>query len=148
MQALQKLKVLFLCTGNSCRSQIAEAWTRHFWSDSIQAYSAGIEVHGLNPRAVQVMNQAGVDISGQRSKHLDQLKDIDFDYVITLCDKASQSCPVFPDKTTVIHAGFPDPARVTGAEREILSVFCRLRDQIKTFIEYLPDLLQKQERKD
>ena len=93
------------------------------------------------------MNQAGVDISIQRSKKLDELQDIDFDYVITLCDKASQSCPVFPGKTTVLHVGFQDPAQATGAEQEILSVFCRLRDQIKTFIEYLPDLLQKQERK-
>ena len=144
MQAIQKMKILFLCTGNSCRSQMAKGWARHLWPDSIQAYSAGIEVHGLNPRAVVVMNQAGLDISGQRSKKLDELKGIDFDYVITLCDHAKQTCPVLAGKAKVIHRGFDDPPRLAeNAENEeaALEHYRRVRDEIRTFVASLPESL-------
>ena len=93
---MEKIKILFLCTGNSCRSQMAEGWARALRSDCIEAYSAGIETHGMNPRAMRVMAEAGVDISGQRSKHVDELKDVRFDYVVTVCDNAAESCPRFP----------------------------------------------------
>ena len=108
-RAVQKLKVLFLCTGNACRSQMAEGWARRLKGDTIEPYSAGIEPHGLDPRAVQVMAEAGVDISGQRSKHLDEVKDIRFDCVVTVCDQAREACPLFPGRTKVIHVGFDDP---------------------------------------
>lgn len=140
----RKTKILFLCTGNSCRSQMAQGWARHLWSDRIEAYSAGIETHGLNAKAVAVMNQAGVDISGQRSKHLDELKDVNFDYVITLCDHAGRTCPVWPGRGKMIHKPFDDPAKAGGTEEEILASFCRTRDQIKAYIEGLPELLAGQ----
>ncbi len=141
-----KLKVLFLCTGNSCRSQMAEGWARHLKNDVIEPCSAGIETHGLNPNAVKVMAEAGVDISGQHSKHLDELKDIDFDYVITVCDNAHESCPVFPGKTKVVHVGFDDPPRLakeTKTEEEALNIYRRVRDEIKTFTEKFPDNIHK-----
>ncbi|SHH44161.1 arsenate reductase (thioredoxin) [Desulfofustis glycolicus DSM 9705] len=103
------LKILFLCTGNSCRSQMAEGWARHLHPDKIQAYSAGIEKHGLNERAVTVMAEGGVDISTQRSKTMEELGDQRFDYVITVCDHAHESCPLFPGTTSVVHVGFADP---------------------------------------
>ena len=139
-----KLKVLFLCTGNSCRSQIAEGWTRHLKSDVIDPYSAGIEMHGLNPNAVKVMAEAGVDISSHHSKHLDEVKDIDFDYVITVCDNAHESCPMFPGKTKVIHVGFEDPPRLAKkakTEQEALNCYRCVRDEIKAFVETLPESL-------
>ena len=137
-----KLKVLFLCTGNSCRSQMAEGWARHLKGEIIEAYSAGIEAHGLNPRAVRVMAEAGVDISGHRSKHADELKDIDFDYVVTVCDHARESCPRFSGRTEVVHVGFDDPPRLAeeaGTEEEAINCYRRVRDQIKAFVETLPD---------
>ncbi|MHB0946492.1 MAG: arsenate reductase ArsC [Sedimentisphaerales bacterium] len=143
---MNKLKILFLCTGNSCRSQIAEGWVRHLKSDIIEPYSAGIETHGLNPNAVKVMAEAGADISGHRSKHLDELKDIDFDYVITVCDNANERCPMFPRKTKIIHIGFDDPPRLaknTKTKEETLSIYRRVRDEIKAFVEKLPDNLLK-----
>src|SRR5512146_401298 len=97
------MKVLFLCTGNSCRSQMAEGWARHLHGEVIEAYSAGVEVHGLDPRAVRVMAEAGVDISGQRSKHVEEVRDVPFDYVVTVCDRARKSCPLFPGRTKVVH---------------------------------------------
>ena len=142
----RKLRVLFLCTGNSCRSQMAEGWARHLKNDTIEPYSAGIETHGLNPLAVKVMAQAGVDISGHRSKHLDEVKDIDFDYVITVCDNAYESCPIFPGKTKVIHIGFDDPPRLAGdaaTEEEALDCYRRVRDEIKDFVQTLPEYLEK-----
>ena len=145
MQTLQKLKVLFLCTGNSCRSQMAEGWAKRLLTEKVEAFSAGIETHGLNPRAVQAMAQAGVDISRQQSKNLDELKGIDFDYVITLCDHADQNCPAFGGKAKVIHAGFEDPAKAKGSDKEVLAVFGRVCQQIKEFVEHLPEYLQKQE---
>lgn len=132
------LKVLFLCTGNSCRSQMAEGWARHLKGDRIEAYSAGIETHGLNPDAVRVMAEAGVDISGQRSKHVGELRGVDFDHVVTVCDHAHQSCPVFPGKAKVIHVGFDDPPRLAAdakTEEERLAPYRRVRDEIRAFVE-------------
>jgi len=135
---MQKLKVLFLCTGNSCRSQMAEGWARHLKGDVVEPYSAGISPRGLDPRAVQVMAEAGVDISGQRSKHLDEVKDIPFDCVVTVCDQAREACPLFPGRTKVIHVGFDDPPRLAAgstSEDEALRPYRRVRDEIRTFIE-------------
>jgi arsenate reductase len=146
MSQQAKLKILFLCTGNSCRSQMAEGWARHLKGDCLEAYSAGIETHGLNPRAVTVMAEAGVDISGHRSKLLDEVKDIPFDYVVTVCDHAHESCPFFPGKTRVVHAGFDDPprlARWAKAEEEALAHYRRVRDEIRAFVENLPESLQQ-----
>ncbi len=106
---MEKLKVLFLCTGNSCRSQMAEGFARRLKSDVIAAHSAGLEPHGLNPLAVKAMAEAGIDIAAQQSKHVDDLKDVPFDYVITLCGHAHETCPVFPGKAKVVHIGFDDP---------------------------------------
>ena len=139
---MHKLRILFLCTGNSCRSQMAEGFARDLKSDVIEAYSAGIETHGLNPLAVKVMAAAGVDISGQHSKHLDALRDITFDLVITLCDKAAESCPLFPGKAKVIHHGFNDPPKLAeSATTEVAKLECyrRVRDEIRTFVETLPE---------
>ena len=105
-------RVLFLCTGNSCRSQMAEGFTRHLKSDQFEAFSAGIETHGLNPNAVKVMAEAGVDISAQQSTHVDQLKHLDFDYVVTVCGHADQHCPVFPGAARIVHIPFDDPPRL------------------------------------
>jgi arsenate reductase len=144
MSDLQKMNVLFLCTGNSCRSQMAEGWARHLKGDVIEAYSAGIETHGLNPHAVTVMAEAGVDISGHRSKHLESLKEVLFDVVVTVCDNAHESCPLFPGKTKVVHVGFEDPPRLAKeakTEEEALNCYRRVRDEIKAFIETLPERL-------
>ena len=135
-----KMKVLFLCTGNSCRSQMAEGWARHLKGDTIEAYSAGIETHGLNPRAVKVMAEAGVDISGHKSKHVDELRDVPFDLVVTVCGHAHENCPLFPGTAKVIHAGFDDPPALTKhmtSEDEILDVYRRVRDQIRAYVETL-----------
>ena len=140
----ERLKVLFLCTGISCRSQMAEGWARCLKGDVIEAFSAGIETHGLNPNAVKVMAEAGVDISCQRSKHVDELKDVSFDYVITVCDHAHESCPLFSGKTKVMHVGFDDPprlARKAKTEEEALAHYRRVRDEIRAFVEMLPDSL-------
>jgi arsenate reductase (thioredoxin) len=144
-----KCKVLFLCAGNSCRSQMAEGWTQKLKSDLIEVYSAGVEVHGLNPSAVKVMAEAGVDISQQTSKHVDALKDMDFDAVITVCDNARETCPFFPGAKKVLHVGFVDPpalARelaVQGAsEEEQLNCYRRVRDEIRAFVKTLPESLQ------
>lgn len=140
-----KLKILFLCTGNSCRSQMAEGWARHLKGDVIEPYSAGIEIHGLNPLAVKVMAEAGVDISGNRSKHFTELKDIKFDYVVTVCDDAYEKCPIFPGKTKIIHIGFDDPPRLAkqaGTEQEVLDIYRRVRDEIRDFISRLQEFLK------
>jgi arsenate reductase len=140
----KKIRVLFLCTGNSCRSQMAEGWARHLRGDRIEPYSAGIEVHGLNPRAVQVMADAGVDISGHRSKHVDELRGIDFDYVVTVCGHANEHCPLFPGKARVVHVGFDDPPALAvdaATEEERLAPYRRVRDEIRAFVETLPDSL-------
>lgn len=140
-QAKPKLKILFLCTGNSCRSQMAEGWARHLKSDLIEAYSAGIETHGLNPNAVRVMAESGVDITSQRSKHVDDLKHILFDYVITVCDHAHESCPLFAGRAKIIHVGFDDPPRLAKeakTEQAALDCYRRVRDQIRSFVAGLP----------
>ena len=138
-----KLKILFLCTGNSCRSQMAEGWARHLNGDVLDVYSAGIETHGLNPLAVQVMQESDVDISAHRSKHFDELKDLSFDRVVTVCDSASESCPLFPRKTKVIHHSFDDPPMLAKglSTVEALNIYRRVRDEIREFVKELPDLL-------
>jgi len=141
------LKILFLCTGNSCRSQMAEGWTRHLKSDRIEPHSAGIEKHGLNPHAVRVMAEAGVDISRHYSKTLEDIGPAHFDVVVTVCGGAAGNCPVFPGKTKVVHAGFDDPPELTqhlpdGEEK--LAVYRRVRDQIRAFVESLPDSLKSE----
>jgi len=139
-----RLKILFLCTGNSCRSQMAEGWARHLKGDVLEPYSAGIEVHGMNARAVRVMAEAGVDISGHRSKHVSEWKDIAFDYVVTVCDNARESCPLFPGRTRVVHRSFEDPprlAREAKTEEEALDHYRRVRDEIKVFVLTLPESL-------
>ena len=141
-----KLKILFLCTGNSCRSQMAEGWARALKADVLEPYSAGIEIHGMNPRAMRVMAEAGADISAQRSKHVDELKDVPFDYVVTVCDHAAESCPLFPGKARIIHHSFEDPprlAKTAATEDEALGHYRRVRDEIRKFIESLPQALQE-----
>lgn len=143
----KKLKVLFLCTGNSCRSQMAEGLARHLKGDIIDAYSAGIEKHGLNPYAVKAMAEAGIDISGQYSKLLDDVMDVDFDYVVTVCGHANENCPNFPGKAKIIHAGFDDPPKLAAglkSEEEKLDCYRRVRDEIKKFIVLLPDTLKEE----
>jgi len=137
-------KILFLCTGNSCRSQMAEGWTRALRSGMVEAYSAGIEPKGLNPLAVRVMREAGVDISRHRSKDVSEFRDSDLDLVITVCDHAHESCPVFPSRVPVVHVGFDDPPRLaegTSTEEEALGHYRRVRDEIRSFVEGLPDSL-------
>lgn len=142
----QKIKILFLCTGNSCRSQMAEGWARKLKGDKIEAYSAGVAPYHLDPRAVKVMAEAGVDISGQRPKDVDELMGIQFDYVITLCNHANESCPIFPGKTKRIHRGFDDPPFLAaGSSDESMAMlhYQRVRDEIRSFVEGLPDNLGK-----
>jgi arsenate reductase len=137
----KKIKILFLCTGNSCRSQMAEGWARFLKGDIIEPYSAGIETHGLNPLAVKVMAEAGVDISKHKSKHLKELTGIQFDWVITVCDNANESCPVFPGKVNRFHVSFDDPpklAKDAKTEDEALNHYRRVRDEIKRFVIGLP----------
>jgi arsenate reductase len=146
MTGMQKIKILFLCTGNSCRSQMAEGWARALKADVLEPYSAGIEIHGMNPRAMRVMAEAGADISAQRSKHVDELKDVPFDYVVTVCDHAAESCPLFPGKARIIHHSFEDPprlAKTAATEDEALGHYRRVRDEIRKFIESLPQALQE-----
>jgi len=144
------MKVLFLCTGNSCRSQMAEGWARVLKSDRFEAYSAGIEKHGLNPDAVRVMAEAGVDISRQSSKTLAELGPAEFDYVVTVCGHADENCPAFPARTKVVHVGFEDPPRLTEhlpeGEKK-LAVYRRVRDEIRRFVETLPEPLKTETRK-
>jgi arsenate reductase len=138
MTAEGRLQILFLCTGNSCRSQMAEGWARVLKGDVLEPYSAGIVAHGMNPRAVQVMAEAGVDLTGQYSKTVEDVEDVPLDYVVTVCDHARESCPVLPRRVTMVHRSFEDPAGATGSEEEILAVFRRVRDEIRAFVEALP----------
>jgi len=128
-------KILVLCTGNSCRSQIAEGYLRHFAGNKAEVYSAGVETHGVNPRAVQIMKEDGIDISGHTSNNVNEYRDIDFDYVITVCDNARERCPYFPSKAKKLHYNFPDPAKATGTEEEIKEQFRQVRQQIKAYCE-------------
>ena len=143
---LHRLRVLFLCTGNSCRSQMAEGWARALKADVIEAYSAGIETHGLNPNAVKVMAEAGVDISAHRSKAVAELIDAQFDYVVTVCGHAHETCPLFPGKAKIVHVGFEDPPKLAAdakTEEEALAHYRGVRDEIRTFVEGLPGNLAR-----
>jgi arsenate reductase len=139
-----RVNVLFLCTGNACRSQMCEGWARHLKGNRIEAWSAGVAPHALDPRAVQVMAEAGVDISNHTSKRVDTLFHLPFDYVITGCDSAAESCPIFPGKARKFHRGFQDPpalARGAQNEEEALNHYRRVRDEIRAFVETLPEAL-------
>lgn len=143
---LPKLKMLFLCTGNSCRSQMAEGWARHLLGDRIEPYSAGTRPGRIDPHAIAVMREAGVDISGQRSKHLDEFVGVGLDWVITVCGHANESCPVLPGETRRMHAGFDDPPRLAAeanTEGEALEHYRRVRDEIREFIQNLPGRLDE-----
>ena len=136
-----RLKILFLCTGNSCRSQMAEGWARHLRSGDIDALSAGTETHGLDEKAVKVMSEAGVDISGARPKSVREFIDTGFDFVVTVCDHARETCPFFPGAGKVVHVGFDDPpalAKEVEGEEEKLEIYRRVRDEIREFVEGLP----------
>jgi arsenate reductase len=126
-------KILVLCTGNSCRSQIAEAYLRYFAKDKAEIYSAGIETHGVNPRAIATMEEDDIDISKHTSNNIDEYRDIDFDFVITVCDNAKEHCPFFPTKAKKFHYNFPDPAKATGTEEEIVQQFRCVRQLIKDY---------------
>lgn len=146
---MEKINLLYLCTGNSCRSQMAEGWTRALKGDQIEVYSAGIETHGLNPNAVKVMAEAGVDITSQKSQHIDEFKDVKLDYVVTVCNHAHETCPWFPADCEVVHVGFPDPPKMArelaakgASEEEQLDCYRSVRDEIKAFVETLPDALK------
>ena len=148
MQApVGKIKILFLCTGNSCRSQMAEGWARRLKSEMIEPYSAGLVPHELDARASKVMAEAGIDISRYRSKHVDELKNVAFDYVVTVCNLANERCPVFPGQAKRVHVGFEDPPRLAAkarTEEEALEHYRRVRDEIRTFVEKLPDILTRE----
>ena len=144
MENTKKLKILFLCTGNSCRSQMAEGFTRQLKKDEIDARSAGIDPKGIDPRTIKAMAEVGINISSQSSTSIDEIKGVEFDFVITLCDNAQKTCPAFPAKTGVIHVGFEDPPRLAKNardEEEAMQHYRRVRDQIKIFVEQLPDTL-------
>ena len=126
-------KVLVLCTGNSCRSQIAEAYLRYFAGEKAEIYSAGVETHGVNPRAISTMKEDGIDISQHTSNNIDEYVNIDFDFVITVCDNAKERCPYFPTKAKKFHQNFPDPAKATGTEEAILELFREVRQMIKRY---------------
>ncbi len=136
--------VLFLCTGNSCRSQMAEGWARHLKGDVIEPYSAGTKPNALNPSAVKVMAEASVDISEQWPKKVNELQGVEFDYVVTVCDQANESCPVLPGNAKRLHVGFDDPpklARFVKTEDEKMQIYRRVRDEIRAFVERLPEAL-------
>jgi arsenate reductase len=127
------MNILVLCTGNSCRSQIAEGYLRHFAGDKATVYSAGIETHGVNPKAILVMAEDHIDISKHTSNNVDEYVDVPFDYVITVCDNAKENCPYFPTKAERFHCDFPDPAKATGNAEEVMDEFRRVRDMIKVY---------------
>lgn len=126
-------KILVLCTGNSCRSQIAEGYLRYFAQEKAVIYSAGVETHGVNPRAIATMREDGIDISAHTSNNITEYRDVDFDYVITVCDNAKERCPYFPGNAEKFHYNFPDPAKATGTEAEIMEQFRVVREQIKQY---------------
>ena len=129
-------KILVLCTGNSCRSQMAEGYLRHFAGNKALVYSAGVETHGVNPNAIATMKKDGIDISGHTSNHVDEYKDVDFDLIITVCDNAKERCPVFLSGALQFHQNFEDPARFSGAENLIDKKFEAVRNQIKTYFRH------------
>ena len=126
-------RILVLCTGNSCRSQIAEGYLKYYSNDKAEVYSAGIETHGVNPKAIAVMKEDGIDISQNTSNNVDEYRNIHFDFVITVCDNAREQCPVFPSTAKMFHQNFSDPAKATGSEEEIMQEFRKVRDRIKEF---------------
>ncbi|MDN4754030.1 arsenate reductase ArsC [Porphyromonadaceae bacterium W3.11] len=126
-------KILILCTGNSCRSQMAEGYLREMVGDKAEVYSAGIEIHGVNPRAVKIMREDGIDLSSHTSNHIDEYTALNFDYVITVCDHAREHCPYFPTKAKLLHHNFPDPAKATGTEEEMMAQFRHVRELIKNY---------------
>lgn len=132
-----KKNVLILCTGNSCRSQIAEGYLRHFHGEKANIYSAGVETHGVNPRAIATMKEDGIDISAHTSNHVDEYLSISFDLILTVCDHASERCPIFPGAAKRIHHNFTDPAKATGSEEEIMSAFRKVREEIKSYCQAL-----------
>ena len=141
MTAAPHLRVLFLCTGNSCRSQMAEGWARVLKRDSIEAYSAGTDPHGMNRLAMRAMAEVGVDISTHHSKHVSELAKVHLDYVVTVCDSAHETCPVFPGHAKIVHRGFEDPpklARGAASDEEAMVHYRRVRDEIRVFVESLP----------
>jgi arsenate reductase len=143
---VSKLKVLFLCTGHACRSQMAQGWARALKGDVIEAYSAGVEPHGLNPLAVRAMAEAGVDIASQRSRHVDELRGVTFDYVVTVCGHAAEACPAFSGNTKRLHVGFDDPpalAKGARSEEEAMTHYRRVRDEIRAFVQTLPEGLMQ-----
>ncbi|MGD2114638.1 MAG: arsenate reductase ArsC [Acidobacteriota bacterium] len=142
---LRELRILFLCTGNSCRSQMAEGWVGHLHGGRIRAFSAGVRPKGLDPRAIRVMAEVGVDLSGHRSQAVEEVLEIPFDVVVTVCDAAQESCPVFPGRARVVHRGFDDPPRLAegaASEDEALAIYRRVRDEIRAFVEGLPGSLE------
>jgi arsenate reductase len=132
-----KKNILVLCTGNSCRSQIAEGYLRYFHNDVANIYSAGVETHGVNPRAIETMLADGIDISAHTSNHVDEYLEINFDLILTVCDHASERCPIFPSTAKRLHHNFPDPAKATGSEQEIQEAFAAVREEIKSFCQQL-----------
>jgi len=136
-----KKKILVLCTGNSCRSQIAEGYLRYFAGSKADIYSAGVETHGLNPKAIAIMKEDGIDISRHASNNVDEYRNINFDFVLTVCDNAKERCPFFPTKALRFHHNFPDPSKATGTEEEILQEFRKAREMIKDFCD---DFIEKQ----
>ena len=134
------INILVLCTGNSCRSQIAEGFLRHYAVEKANVYSAGVETHGVNPRAVSTMNEVGIDISNHTSNNVNEYTNINFDFVITVCDNAKERCPYFPTNAEKFHYNFPDPAKAVGTEEEITNEFRRVRNLID---DYCKDFVQK-----
>ena len=126
-------KILVLCTGNSCRSQMAEGYLQKYAGDKVKVYSAGIETHGVNPRAIQIMKEDGIDISNHTSNKINEYRDINFDFVITVCDHAKEQCPFFPSNAKKFHYNFPDPAKASGTEEEIMNHFREVREMIKEY---------------
>lgn len=144
-------RVLFLCTGNSCRSQMAEAWTKQLKGNEFEAYSAGVAPKAVDPRGIKAMAEAGLDISGQKSKDVDALGNMEFDYVVTLCDNARESCPYFPARTRLLHHGFDDPPELAADarnEEEAMVPYRRVRDEIRAFVEGLPGVLMEEVAKE
>ncbi len=133
------MNILVLCTGNSCRSQMAEGYLKHFAPDNVKIYSAGVETHGVNPRAIAIMKEDGIDISNHTSNNLDEYLDIQFEYILTVCDNAKERCPFFPGKAERLHYNFFDPSKVEGTEEEIHVAFTKTRNQIK---EYCKDFIE------
>jgi arsenate reductase (thioredoxin) len=145
--AAKKLRVLFLCTGNSCRSQMAEGWARTLIGDAVEPFSAGLAPRGVDPMALKVMREAGVDISNQESTHVSEVLGQFFDYVVTVCGHAHEQCPIFPGKTRVVHVGFNDPPRMAeyaATEEEAMSYYRRVRDEIRSFVEKFPQALMEE----